>query len=60
MKDPRILQICHGRIIPEYVSAYSLRCHTLIKDYENKILFSVGGTVLRHEYKTMPISLNPF
>lgn len=39
----KILQICHGKIIPEYNSAYSLRCHTLLND--NSELVSIGGLV---------------
>ncbi len=46
MAMPRILQICHGQIIPEYISAYSLRCHNLLKNYENRLLVSAGGPVL--------------
>ena len=45
---PRILQIAHGRVIPEYSSAYSLRCHTLIKN-ENRKLISCGGAIFKDE-----------
>ncbi len=41
----KIIQICHGKIIPEYNSAYSLRCHTLLND--NSELISIGGLVYR-------------
>lgn len=41
----KILQICHGKIIPEYNSAYSLRCHTLLNN--NSELISIGGLVYK-------------
>jgi len=44
----KILQIAHGRIIPSYSSAYSLRCHTLIRKTKRKIV-SVAGAVFRDE-----------
>lgn len=43
---PKVVQICHGPIIPEYVSAYSLRCNSLFHDLDSTIL-SVGGPIFR-------------
>ena len=43
-----VLQIAHGRIIPDHVSAYSLRCHTLIKKQDRKLI-SVAGAVFMDE-----------
>lgn len=45
---PKIVQICHGPVIPDYVSAYSLRCHSLFRDLDHKII-SVGGAILRDD-----------
>ena len=45
---PEILQIANGRIIPRHSSAYSLRCHTLIKNIDRKII-SVAGAVFKDE-----------
>lgn len=42
----RILHICHGPVLPDYVSAYSLRCHSLFPGLERKII-SVGGAIFR-------------
>ncbi|MHB1807491.1 MAG: glycosyltransferase [Thermoplasmataceae archaeon] len=44
----KILQIAHGRIIPMYCSAYSLRCHTLIKNLNNKLI-SVAGAIFKDD-----------
>lgn len=41
-----IIQICHGPVIPEFISAYSLRCNSLLSDANAKI-FSVGGPILK-------------
>ncbi|AAT42859.1 glycosyltransferase [Picrophilus oshimae] len=35
-----ILQLCHGKVIPEYSSAYSKRCYSLFKDSR---IMSIGG-----------------
>ena len=43
-----VIQIAHGRILPEYSSAYSLRCHVLINKLNRKII-SVAGAVFRDE-----------
>ena len=45
---PSVFQIAHGKIIPDYVSAYSLRCHTLMKT-QNRKLISVAGAIFRDE-----------
>ncbi len=42
----KILQICHGKIIPEDSSAYSLRCNKLFNISE---IVSIGGLVFRDE-----------
>ena len=43
----RILQLAHGLIIPEYISAYSLRVHSLIKN-NNKTIISIGGPTIKN------------
>ncbi len=45
MQKLRILQLAHGRIIPEYFSGYSKRCHDIFKG-EERHLVSVGGPFL--------------
>lgn len=45
-ENPKVVQVCHGPVIPEFISAYSLRCHSLFPDLERSIL-SVGGLILR-------------
>ena len=42
------LQIAHGRILPDYSSAYSLRCHTLIKKLDRKLI-STAGAIFKDE-----------
>ena len=42
------LQIAHGRIIPDYSSAYSLRCHTLIRKFDRKLI-STAGAIFKDE-----------
>ena len=44
----KALQIAHGRILPEYSSAYSLRCHVLINKPNRKII-SVAGAIFKDE-----------
>ena len=46
--SPRILQVAHGRIIPQFVSAYSLRCHSLIKK-SKRTLISFAGAIFKDE-----------
>ena len=45
----RIVQLAHGKILPSYTSAYSLRCHDYIKLFEDRSLFSVSGLVFKDE-----------
>ncbi len=45
----KILQICHGPVLPEYISAYSLRCHGLLPNLGSTIV-SAGGTIV-HDAK---------
>lgn len=42
----KVVQICHGPVIPGYISAYSLRCHSLLSDMQSSIM-SVGGPIIR-------------
>lgn len=42
----KILQICHGPLIPDYISAYSLRCHSLISRTKKRMI-SVGGAFFK-------------
>ena len=44
----KVIQIAHGRVLPEYSSAYSLRCHVLINKLNRKII-SVAGAVFNDE-----------
>ena len=46
--NQKVIQIAHGRILPEYSSAYSLRCHVLINKLNRKII-SVAGAVFNDE-----------
>lgn len=48
--DPVILQVAHGKIIPTYSSAYSLRCHSLFKN-SRRTLISFAGAIFRDEKK---------
>ena len=43
----KILQLAHGKIIPEYTSAYSMRCYGIFKDIKYRKIFSVAGTVFK-------------
>jgi hypothetical protein len=47
-KTPSVLQIAHGKIIPNYSSAYSIRCHTLINNLNRKLI-STAGAIFRDE-----------
>ena len=42
--DFSVVQICHGPLIPEYSSAYSLRCHSVIRNLK-RTLISCGGAI---------------
>jgi len=44
----KVLQIAHGRILPKYSSAYSLRCHVLISKL-NRTIISVAGAIFKDE-----------
>ncbi|WMT44455.1 MAG: glycosyltransferase [Cuniculiplasma divulgatum] len=44
--DFSVVQICHGPLIPEYSSAYSLRCHSVIRNLK-RTLISCGGAIFR-------------
>ena len=43
----KILQLSHGKIIPEYTSAYSMRCYSIFKNVKDRKIFSVAGTVFK-------------
>lgn len=45
--DVKITQICHGKIIPSYSSAYALRCNRYLDKFANRIAFSVGGLIFK-------------
>lgn len=47
-EPPKMLQVAHGKVIPQYVSAYSLRCHSLLKT-GNKTLISFAGAIFKDE-----------
>ena len=42
-----IIQIAHGRIIPEYSSAYALRVRRYLKKIDSREIISVSGLILR-------------
>jgi len=44
-----IVQLAHGRVIPYYSSAYSMRCNSLLENMPNHKIISVGGPVFRDE-----------
>lgn len=44
--DFSVVQVCHGPLIPEYSSAYSLRCHSIISNLK-RTLISCGGAIFR-------------
>lgn len=46
---PRILQICHGKIIPRYSSAYALRCIRYLSGWSPREIISVGGLTFKDE-----------
>jgi len=46
--QPSVLQIAHGKIIPYFSSAYSLRCHVLISKL-NRTIISVAGAIFKDE-----------
>ena len=48
--SPIILQVAHGRVIPQFVSAYSLRCHSLLRN-SNRTLISFAGAIFKDEKK---------
>ncbi len=49
MDEPKIVQICHGKIYPPYVSAYSLRANNLLTGYNTKIV-STGGMIIKDNF----------
>ena len=46
--NQKVVQIAHGRILPEYSSAYSLRSHFLVNKLNRKLI-SVAGTIFKDE-----------
>jgi glycosyltransferase involved in cell wall biosynthesis len=59
MSGLKILQLCHGKIIPDYVSAYSMRVNHLLEG-KSRFICSVGGLILHdqtmnnaHEYRSL-------
>ena len=50
----KILQLCHGKIIPDYISAYALRVNHLLEENSWNIC-SVGGLIL-HDTKENNVS----
>ena len=49
MSDPKIVQICHGRIYPPYISAYALRVNNLLPGHDSTIV-STGGMIFRDTF----------
>ncbi len=59
----KILQIAHGKIIPEYTSGYTARCYSILRN-ENRKIISVGGLTIRdqiteeiEEYRALLLTL---
>ncbi len=49
MDEPKIVQICHGKIYPPYVSAYALRANNLLTGY-NTTIVSTGGMIIKDNF----------
>ena len=49
MDSPKVVQICHGKIYPPYVSAYALRASNLLTGY-NTVIVSTGGMIIRDNF----------
>ncbi len=49
MDKPKIVQICHGKIYPSYVSAYALRANNLLTGY-NTTIVSTGGMIIKDNF----------
>ena len=47
--DSKILQVAHGKLIPEYSSAYALRCVRYLSDFKNRLVLSTGGLIFHDE-----------
>lgn len=45
----QVLQICHGTVIPEYSSAYALRCVRYLEKWPSRSIISVGGLIFRDQ-----------
>ncbi len=43
----KILQLAHGKVIPKYSSAYALRCHSYLAQFNDRVLYSISGLVYR-------------
>ncbi|MEM3455782.1 MAG: hypothetical protein QXT72_04435 [Candidatus Micrarchaeia archaeon] len=59
----KILQIAHGKIIPEYTREYIARCYSILRN-ENRKIISVGGLTFRdqmteeiEEYRSLLLTL---
>ncbi|WMT50875.1 MAG: glycosyltransferase [Ferroplasma sp.] len=50
MNNPVMVQICHGKIYPPYISAYALRANNLLKGY-NTTIVSTGGMIIKDNIK---------
>ena len=44
-----IVQLCHGKIIPAYSSAYALRVRRYLSSFKSRVVFSVSGLVFHDE-----------
>ena len=50
-----IVQLCHGKIIPAYSSAYALRVRRYLSSFSSRIVLSVGGLVLHDEKEDVAV-----
>ena len=48
-RDFRIVQVAHGRLIPQYSSAYALRCIRYLSHFKNRLVLSTGGLIFHDE-----------
>ena len=44
-----IIQICHGKIIPDYSSAYALKVRHYLEKFASRKIFSVAGLIFKDQ-----------
>ena len=48
-EEPRIVQIAHGKLIPQYSSAYAMRCIRYLSSFRSRVVFTTGGLIFHDE-----------